>query len=183
MYIEDEYTELKIELTKDIKKEIIAFANTKGGKIYIGIDDGGNVIGLNNAKGDLESLSGMIREGIKSDLTLYTSVNLINIDDKDIIEINVMDAPNKPYYLTDKGIKTSGVYLRYGNTSAPASEEVIKKMLIENQGDSFETLVSQNQNLNFKTLKSIFNKHNISLDNNKYKSLNIINLNNQIIKQ
>ena len=69
----------------------------------------------------------MIREGIKSDLTLYTSVNLINIDDKDIIEINVMDAPNKPYYLTDKDIKTSGVYLRYGNTSAPASEEVIKK--------------------------------------------------------
>ncbi len=57
MYIEDEYTELKIELTKDIKKEIITFANTKGGKIYIGIDDGGNVIGLNNAKGDLESLS------------------------------------------------------------------------------------------------------------------------------
>ena len=153
MYIEDEYTELKIELTKDIKKEIIAFANTKGGKIYIGIDDGGNVIGLNNAKRDLESLSGMIRDGIKSDLTLYTSVNLINIDDKDIIEINVMEAPNKPYYLTDKGIKTSGVYLRYGNTSAPASEEVIKKMLIENPGDSFESLVSQNQNLKFETLK------------------------------
>ena len=56
MYLEDEYTELKIKLTKDIKKEIIAFANTKGGKIYIGIDDCGNVIGLNNAKGDLESL-------------------------------------------------------------------------------------------------------------------------------
>ena len=79
MYIEDEYTELKIELTKDIKKEIIAFANTKGGKIYIGIDDDGNIIGLKNYKEDLESLSGMIREGIKSDLTLYTSVNLISI--------------------------------------------------------------------------------------------------------
>ena len=72
MYIEEEYTELKIELTKDIKKEIIAFANTKGGKIYIGIDDDGNIIGLKNSKEDLESLSGMIREGIKSDLTLYT---------------------------------------------------------------------------------------------------------------
>ncbi len=85
MYIEDEYTELKIELTKDIKKEIIAFANTKGGKIYIGIDDDGNIIGLKNYKEDLESLSGMIREGIKSDLTLYTSVNLISINDKDIM--------------------------------------------------------------------------------------------------
>lgn len=50
MYVEDEYTELKIELTKDIKKEIIAFANTKGGKIYIGIDDDGNIIGLKNSK-------------------------------------------------------------------------------------------------------------------------------------
>ena len=38
MYIEDEYTELKIELIKDIKKKKIAFANTKDGKIYIGID-------------------------------------------------------------------------------------------------------------------------------------------------
>ena len=179
MYIEDEYTELKIELTKDIKKEIIAFANTKGGKIYIGIDDNGNIVGLKNSKEDLESLSGMIREGIKSDLTLYTSVNLIRINDKDIIEINVMEAPNKPYYLTEKGIKSSGVYLRYGNTSAPASEEVIKKMLIENQGDSFETLISQNQNLNFETLNSIFKKHNIKLDDNKLKSLNIINLNGQ----
>ncbi len=50
VFIEDEYTELKIKLTKEIKKEIIAFANTKGGKIYIGIDDNGNVIGLKNAK-------------------------------------------------------------------------------------------------------------------------------------
>ena len=179
MYIEDEFTELKIELTKDIKKEIIAFANTKGGKIYIGIDDSGNIIGLQNAKEDIESLSGMIREGIKSDLTLYTTVNLLNLDNKKVIELDIMEAPNKPYYLADKGIKTSGVYLRYGNTSAPASEEVIKKMLIENQGDSFEMLVSQNQNLNFESLNSIFNKHSIILDDNKYKSLNIVNLNNQ----
>lgn len=179
MYIEDEYTELKIELTKEIKKEIIAFANTKGGKIYIGIDDDGNVVGIKNSKEDIESLSGMIREGIKSDLTLYTSINLVNIDNKDVIEVNVMEAPNKPYYLADKGIKTSGVYLRYGNTSAPAGEEVIKKMLRENQGDSFETMISQNQNLNFETLNSIFFKHNIQLDKSKLKSLNIINLNDQ----
>ncbi len=70
MYIEDEYTELKIELTKEIKKEIIAFANTKGGKIYIDIDDNGIIIGLKNSKEDLESLSGMIREGIKSDVSI-----------------------------------------------------------------------------------------------------------------
>ena len=76
MYIEDEYTELKIELTKDIKKEIIAFANTKGGKIYIGIDDNGNIVGLKKAKEDIESLSGMIREGIRSDLRDCSKINV-----------------------------------------------------------------------------------------------------------
>ena len=176
MYIEDEYTELKVELTKDIKKEIVAFANTKGGKIYVGIDDYGKVVGLKNVKEDMESLSGMIREGIKSDLTLYTSIISKKVENKEIIELNVMEAPNKPYYLSDKGIKTSGVYLRYGNTSATASEEVIKKMLIESQVDSFETAISKNQNLHFLSLVEIFNKNKIELDENKFKTLNIINL-------
>lgn len=39
MYREDQETELKVALTKDIKKEIVVFANTNNGTIYIGIDD------------------------------------------------------------------------------------------------------------------------------------------------
>ena len=65
MYKEDEYTKLKSILTKDIKKKIVAFANSDGGRIYIGIDDNGNIVGLDNTKKDIESLSGMIREEIK----------------------------------------------------------------------------------------------------------------------
>jgi len=84
MYVEDQKTELKVELTKDIKKEIVAFANSNDGTIYIGIDDNGNVTGLKNAKKDLEALSCMIREGINSDLTLYTKIYIENIDKKDV---------------------------------------------------------------------------------------------------
>ena len=61
MYKEDQKTELKVELTKDIKKEVVAFANSNDGTIYIGIDDNGNIIGLKNVEKDLEALSGMIR--------------------------------------------------------------------------------------------------------------------------
>lgn len=179
MYREDQVTELKAELTKDIKKEIVAFANTNDGTIYIGIDDNGNIVGLKNSKKDLEALSGMIREGIKSDLTLYTKIYVERIDDKDIIVVKVSEAPNKPYYLSDKGLKTSGVYLRHGNVSIQASEEVIKKMLIESNSSSFEINISNIQDLHFGYLKMIFKKHNIEIDNNKFKSLNIINLNNQ----
>ena len=59
-FVENNCCELKSILTKDIKKEIIAFANTNGGKIYIGIDDKSNIIGIDNVDDNLQSLTGMI---------------------------------------------------------------------------------------------------------------------------
>ena len=126
-----------------------------------------------------EALSGMIREGIKSDLTLYTKIYIERIEDKDIIIVKVNEAPNKPYYLSDKGLKSSGVYLRHGNVSVQANEEVIKKLLIESNSNSFENNVSNIQDLHFEYLKNIFKNHNIEIDNNKFKALNIINSNNK----
>ena len=83
------------------------------------------------------------------------------IEDKDIIIIvKINEAPNKQYYLSDKGLKSSGVYLRHGNTSVQANEEVIKKMLIESNSNSFEN-------------------HNLKINDNKFKTLNIVNLNNR----
>ena len=42
-YFEDNKTELKRELIDDVKKEIIAFLNTKGGIIYVGVNDDGTL--------------------------------------------------------------------------------------------------------------------------------------------
>ena len=38
-YFEDEHTELKRELIDEIKSEIIAFLNSDGGIIYVGVED------------------------------------------------------------------------------------------------------------------------------------------------
>lgn len=179
MFIENQNTELKLILTRNIKKEIVAFANTNDGRIYIGINDNGEVIGVQNPQKELETLSGMIREGIKSDLTLFTSIYIEQINGKDIIVVNVKEGPNKPYYLADKGLKPSGVYLRHGNVTVPADEEIIKKMLIENRSSSFEEELSTNQDLHFEYLKSILEKQNIEFNENKLKTLNIINLENK----
>ena len=178
MYKEGQYIELKSELTKDIKKEIIAFANTDGGTLYVGIDDDGNVIGLKNANNDLESISGMIREGIKTDLTLYTKIYIEKINEKDVIIIKVESAPNKPYYLADKGMKSSGVYLRHGSASIPATDETIRKMILENNNISFEEQISGIQNLCFKYVTELFQTKGIMLDDAKYKTLYIKNLDN-----
>lgn len=175
MYQESETVELKRELTKNIKKEIVAFANTKGGTIYIGIDDDGSIVGLKNAHDDVESLSSMIYEGIINDLSAYSSIEILNIENKEVIALHITSAPNKPYYIAEKGLKPSGVYLRLGSSSISAPDEVIRKMILENNNLSFENEISSNQNLTFNYAKQIFKNNDINFDKAKYKSLKMIN--------
>ena len=174
MYVESETLELKQELTKNIKKEIVAFANSKGGTIYIGITDTGEILGLKDIKSDIESLSGMIREGIIGNLTTYTNIEIKEIDKKDIIELHITSAPEKPYYLADKGLKSSGVYIRHGSSTIQATDEIIRKMLIESSKKSFEEEISNVQELTFYYANEIFKKRNIEFSNEKFKSLKMI---------
>ena len=44
-YYEDEKTELKRELIDEVKSEIVAFLNSEGGTIFVGVDDDGTLIG------------------------------------------------------------------------------------------------------------------------------------------
>lgn len=62
MQYESERTEYKSHLVDDIYKEVIAFANTDGGVIYIGIDDHGNVTGIDNVDETYTRLTNGIRD-------------------------------------------------------------------------------------------------------------------------
>ena len=48
---ESETIELKEVVVDEIKKEIIAFANCDGGKLYIGVQDDGTVVGVDDPDG------------------------------------------------------------------------------------------------------------------------------------
>ena len=174
-FVENNCCELKSILTKDIKKEIIAFANTNGGKIYIGIDDNGNITGIDNIDNNLQSLTGMINEGIKPSLIEHTKIKTEKYDNKDVIIVDIQSGPNKPYYLADKGLKPSGVYLRHGSSSIQVSDEIIRKMIFEHASLRFEEMISKNQDLSFEYLEKKFKDNNLIFDKNKYKLLNILN--------
>ena len=64
MQYENERMEFKSQLTDDIYKEVIAFTNTDGGVIYIGIDDQGNVTGIDNVDETYTRLTNGIRDAI-----------------------------------------------------------------------------------------------------------------------
>ena len=174
MFKESIHLELKKEYVKDILKTVIAFANTSGGKIYIGIDDDGKVLGVQKLDTDILKLSNSIRDSIKPDITLFTSILVEKIDGKDVIVVDVQKGASSPYYLTDKGILPSGVYVRQGASSVPATDVAILKMIRDTDGDNFEELRSLNQNLDFDFLKKEFEDVNIKLEHSQMRTFNII---------
>ena len=174
MFKESIHLELKKEYVKDILKTVIAFANTSGGKIYIGIDDDGKVLGVQRLDTDILKLSNSIRDSIKPDITLFTSILVEKIDGKDVIVVDVQKGASSPYYLTDKGIRPSGVYVRQGASSVPATDAAILKMIRDTDGDNFEELRSLNQNLDFDFLKKEFEDSNIKLEHSQMRTFNII---------
>ena len=174
MFKESIHLELKKEYVKDILKTVIAFANTSGGKIYIGIDDDGKVLGVQKLDTDILKLSNSIRDSIKPDITLFTSILVEKIDGKDVIVVDVQKGVSSPYYLTDKGIRPSGVYVRQGDSSVPATDVAILKMIRDTDGDNFEELRSLNQNLDFDFLKKEFEDANIKLEHSQMRTFNII---------
>ena len=74
---------------KLFKKEIIAFANTDGGEILVGVARNGSVTGVEDTEAEMEKIGNMIRDGIKPDLTAYTSIERIEEDGKAIIRVSV----------------------------------------------------------------------------------------------
>ena len=76
--IEDKNTEFKREYVDDIKKALVAFANTDGGVVYIGIADDGSVIGVNDVDAAMLQVSNLIRDAIKLDLTMFCDITKFN---------------------------------------------------------------------------------------------------------
>lgn len=173
-FLESLHVELKEILTSELKKEVVAFANTCDGTIYIGINDRGEIVGVENSDDVMERAGASIRNSIKPDISMYVTLNLRKIENKNVIVIKVQRGASRPYYIAEKGLKPSGVYIRQGTSSVPASEDYIRQMIKETDGDSFEKLRSLNQDLTFNYADMIFEKADINFSDIQKKTLGII---------
>ena len=173
-YQENETVELKAAVVDDIKKEIIAFANCNGGRLYVGVGDDGTVIGLEDADGAALQISNMIRDSIKPDITMFLHYETIVDDGKNIIVVEVQRGTDRPYYLAKKGMRPEGVYVRQGYSSVPATDTAIRHMIKETGGDRFEVMRSLNQELTFEALRQEFKLRNVDLGTLQMHTLKLI---------
>ncbi len=82
---EQQDVEWKESWRDEYLKWICGFANAQGGKIYIGCDDNGNVVGVENSKKLLEDIPNKVRDA----MGIIVGVNRLTDGDKEYIEIDV----------------------------------------------------------------------------------------------
>jgi ATP-dependent DNA helicase RecG len=174
LYQESETVELKSIVVDDIKKEIVAFANCNGGRLYVGVNDDGTVVGLDNPDDAALQISNMVRDAIKPDVTMFVHYETIEVDGKKVVEVDVQRGTDRPYYIAKKGMRPEGVYVRQGYSSVPATDAAIRRMIKETDGDRFENMRSLNQDLSFQATESEFQLRNVEFGLKQMRTMKLI---------
>lgn len=167
---ENNNTEFKREYTPDIKKEVMAFANSGGGVIYVGRGDDGTAYPMPDMDGTLAQITNSIRDGLLPDVTMFVRYEM----NEGGIAITVQEGTRKPYFLPEKGLKPSGVYVRQGASSVPASYEQIREMIKLTDGDKFETARSLTQELTFRETGEEFSRSGVAFGESQMRTLGIV---------
>ncbi len=124
---ESQNIEYKTIWKDEYLKWICGFANAQGGTIYIGKDDSGSVVGVNNAKKLLEDLPNKIT----AILGIVAEVNLHETEQGDYIEIVVEPQPNP--------VSCKGEYhYRSGSTKQELKGAALDKFLLSKQGKHWD---------------------------------------------
>lgn len=171
---ESETLELKRTYVDDIRKEIIAMCNCAGGTIYVGVEDDGSVVGLDDCDGTIQRIANGVRDAVKPDITMFLHYDTLNIAGKRIVSVTVQSGSNRPYYLAAKGLRPEGVYVRQGTSSVPASDTAIRQMIKETDGDNYEDMRSLNQALTFDEASKAFSAQKLDFGPQQMRTLGLL---------
>lgn len=167
-------TEFKREYTDEIKKTVVAFANTRGGEVLIGVEDDGTVIGASDVDGTMLKVTNAMRDSIKPDITMFLLCEKREMDGKDVVAVSVQKGTACPYYLAAKGLRPEGVFVRQGASTVPATGSAILKMIKETDGDDYETARSLNQELTFQEAECSFAEEHIPFGQEQKRTLGLV---------
>jgi predicted HTH transcriptional regulator len=163
----------KFSSPEKIAKEMIAFANTKGGCILFGIDDDRSVIGVESEKGEIELIDMAAKFFCKPEIKY--EIEVLPIYKKDVVAVNIPESKTKPHRLIENGKEDNDpykVYIRVKDKSVLASKETVRVLrksrpdsppLIVNLTDKEKVLLdylSIHERITMKEFKEILNISN-----------------------
>ena len=134
-----------------ICKSLVAFANTVGGDLYIGLDDNGSPVGVTDLDEILQALTSVTRKSVFPSLASIVNTEILTVGENlQIVRIHVNPGRFRPYSLDPKRSET--VYIRVENTNCPASLDDLGDLIRANNVVPFERRIADLQNLTFSDL-------------------------------
>ena len=153
---ETDRLEFKRALSKDDAKwlkTVVAFANGRGGRIIFGVDSDRSVVGIGD---DLFSVKDSIADAIANRIVPFppADIAVTTLEGKPVIVVEVAQGMQCPYYLKAKGVR-EGVYVRYDATTRSADENILKELLIDGEGKSFDQQICRGLKVSEKDIEKL----------------------------
>jgi len=166
--------EYKREYNQKAKNTILAFLNTDGGTLYIGIADDGSTYGVDgNIDETARSVTNSFRDSVTPDPSGYFKVEHDTREGKNIIIVSVERGSSVPYCYASDGLVPKGVYVRVGSNTVMATHEHIRQMIKDNGTGQYLTELSVDQNLTFSYADRIFAEKEVKFGKEQRQSLGL----------
>ncbi|PZO13693.1 MAG: ATP-dependent DNA helicase [Leptolyngbya foveolarum] len=177
---ESKTLELKAQLPRhdQIAKTVVAFANTSGGKLVIGVDDERHVVGL--AEENVLDLQDRVASIVfdRCAPAILPEIYSANVQGRLVLVVEVFRGNLLPYYLKAAG-KNEGTYLRIGATNRRADFEHILELERQKRSQSFDEEVCREQalsELDLTPLMERFAARGKPLTEEKLKNLKLVRM-------
>ncbi|MCI1746879.1 MAG: putative DNA binding domain-containing protein [Acidipropionibacterium sp.] len=138
--------EFKRDLSSPTKplRTIVAFANSAGGRLVIGVNDDGTVAGVADPLAEEERITSLIADRISPQLV--PAIDLVTLGDSTVLVVDVPLSTRRPHYMADQGSE-AGVYVRLGSSSRQADPVLVTELERNARGVAFEDLPESRANL------------------------------------
>ena len=142
-----------------IVKTVVAFANSSGGTIIIGVKDRTkDIVGITNALEEEEKLANVISDSIFP--LLIPDIEIRSFRNKELLVLNIPHVAG-PYYIKSEGPE-KGVYVRFGSTNRKADSETISSLKLFATNKTYDELPCPKGSLDQPQIQTAFgwvNKH------------------------
>ena len=133
-------TEFKLSFQKEVIESIVAFANAKGGIVFIGINDSREIIGINIGEESIQKYINTIKQNTSP--AIIPDISIIKLDNKNIVMIEVKEFPIKPVSYRNR------YYLRRANSNHIMTMEEIANEYLKTKNSSWDYYADTMHNFN-----------------------------------
>ena len=146
--------EFKRDLSSPTKplRTIVAFANSAGGRLVIGVDDDGIVVGVPDPLTEEERITSLIADRISPQLV--PAIDLMTVGEATVLVVDVPLSTRRPHFMADQG-PDHGVYVRLGSTTRQADPALVAELERNARGVAFEDLPEPRASLDDLDLRTL----------------------------